>query len=93
MCIRDRVTKILGLVDNSEQDKASAAISTVQSLGSAFGAAVAGVIVNSTGLVDPGGVAGGISAAHWLYVLMALPGLIAVTISLTLSSPAERQAR
>ena len=87
------VTKILGLVDNSEQDKASAAISTVQSLGSAFGAAVAGVIVNSTGLVDPGGVAGGISAAHWLYVLMALPGLIAVTISLTLSSPAERQAR
>ncbi|TCM80932.1 MFS transporter [Rhizobium sp. BK068] len=87
------VTKILGLVDNSEQDKASAAISTVQSLGSAFGAAVAGVIVNSTGLVDPGGVAGGISAAHWLYVLMALPGLIAVTISLTLSSPTERQAR
>lgn len=87
------VTKVLSLVGNSEQDKASAAISTVQSLGSAFGAAVAGVIVNSTGLVDPGGVSGGVAAAHWLYVLMALPGLIAVTISLTLSSPAERQAR
>jgi MFS family permease len=87
------VTKILSLVDNSEQDKASAAISTVQSLGSAFGAAVAGVIVNSAGLVNPGGVTGSVSAAHWLYVLMALPGLIAVATSLTLSSPTERQAR
>ncbi len=87
------VTRVLSLVDNCEQDKASAAISTVQSLGSAFGAAVAGVIVNSTGLVNPGGVAGSVSAAHWLYVLMALPGLIAVATSLTLSSPAERQAR
>jgi MFS family permease len=87
------VTKVLQLVQNAEQDKASAAISTVQSLGSAFGAAIAGLIANGTGLVTPGGIAGSISAAHWLYVLMALPGLIAVTASLTLSSPAERQAR
>jgi hypothetical protein len=37
----------------------------VQSLGSAFGAALVGVIVNSTGLVDPGGIAGSVSlAAH-----------------------------
>jgi MFS family permease len=78
------VTKILRLVGNSEQDKASAAISTVQSLGSAFGAAVVGVIANSTGLIDPGGIAGTVSAAHWLYVVMALPGLVAVTVSLTL---------
>jgi hypothetical protein len=82
------VTKILRLVGNSEQDKASAAISTVQSLGSAFGASVVGVITNSTGLVDPGGIAGTVSAAHWLYILMALPGLIAIAVSLTLGDAA-----
>ena len=82
------VTKILRLVGNSEQDKASAAISTVQSLGSAFGASVVGVITNSTGLVDPGGIAGTVSAAHWLYILMALPGLIAIAVSLTLRDAA-----
>jgi MFS family permease len=78
------VTKVLRLVADEEQDKASAAISTVQSLGSAFGAAVAGVIVNSNGLVEPGGVAGSMSAAYWLYVLMALPGIVTIAASLTL---------
>lgn len=78
------VTKVLRLVNKSEQDKASAAISTVQSLGSAFGAAVAGVIANSTGLIAPGGVEGDVSAAHWLYAVMALPGLVTIAAALTL---------
>ncbi|MFS8111639.1 MFS transporter [Rhizobium jaguaris] len=78
------VTKVIGLVDSSEQDKASAAISTVQSLGGAFGSSLAGVIVNSAGLADPGGIPGSLSAATWLYALMALPGLIAIAMSLTL---------
>jgi MFS family permease len=83
----------LRLVATSEQDKASAAITTVQSLGSAFGAAFAGVIVNSTGLLAPGGVAGGISAAHWLFVLMALPGIVTIVISLSIQkSGNETQA-
>ncbi len=87
------VTKVLRLVATSEQDKASAAITTVQSLGSAFGAAFAGVIVNSTGLLAPGGVAGGISAAHWLFVLMALPGIVTILISLSIQkSGNETQA-
>ncbi|AYG58433.1 MFS transporter [Rhizobium jaguaris] len=78
------VTKVIGLVDSSEQDKASAAISTVQSLGGAFGSSLAGVIVNSAGLADPGDITGSLSAATWLYALMALPGLIAIAMSLTL---------
>ncbi|MDM9623606.1 MFS transporter [Rhizobium sp. S96] len=82
------VTKVLRLVDSAEQDKASAAISTVQSLGSAFGAAIAGVIANSTGLLDPGGIAGSMSAAHWLYIIMALPGLITIAASMTLKDAA-----
>lgn len=79
------VAKVLRLVADSDQDKASSAIPTMSSLGSAFGAAFCGVIVNGTGLVDPGGIAGTISAAHWLYLLMALPGVLAVAVSLTLS--------
>jgi MFS family permease len=82
------VTKVLQLVQNSEQDKASAAISTVQSLGSAFGAAIAGVIANSTGLVHPGGIAGDIAAAHWLYAAMALPGIVTVITALSLRDKA-----
>lgn len=82
------VTKVLQLVENSEQDKASAAISTVQSLGSAFGAAIAGVIANSAGLVHPGGVVGDISAAHWLYAAMALPGIVTVIAALSLREKA-----
>ena len=70
------VTALLRIVTDDEQDKASSAISTVQSLGSAFGAALSGVIVNSTGLLAPGGTEGAMSAAFWLYLLMALPGII-----------------
>jgi predicted MFS family arabinose efflux permease len=78
------VTKVIGLVGNAEQDKASAAISTVQSLGGGFGSSLAGVIVNGAGLADPGGIAGSMSAATWLYALMALPGLVAIAMSLSL---------
>ncbi|WP_112605758.1 MFS transporter [Rhizobium sp. WW22] len=78
------VTKIIGIARRTEQDKASAAISMTQSLGGAFGAALAGVIVNGAGLTHPSGIAGGLSAATWLYALMAIPGLIAVALSLTI---------
>lgn len=78
------VAMVLRLVADSEQDKASSAIPTMSSLGSAFGAAFAGVIANGAGLVEPGGTAGALSAAHWLYLLMALPGVLAVGTSLSL---------
>jgi MFS family permease len=78
------VAKVLRLVDDSEQDKASAAIPMLSSLAGAFGASFCGVIVNTGGLVDPGGIAGSVSAAHWLYVLMALPGIVSIAASLSL---------
>jgi hypothetical protein len=83
------VAKVLKLVADSEQDKASAAIPTMSSLGSAFGAAFAGVIANGAGLVEPGGIAGTLSAASWLYLVMALPGLIATGAALSLAAPAR----
>ncbi|MBB3915080.1 MFS transporter [Rhizobium fabae] len=82
------VAMVLKLVADKEQDKASSAIPTMSSLGGAFGAALAGVIANGAGLVDPGGIAGALSAAHWLYLVMALPGVLAIGASLTLSQGA-----
>ncbi|NLS19693.1 MFS transporter [Rhizobium sp. P40RR-XXII] len=78
------VTKVISIASRTDQDKASAAISMTQSLGGAFGAALAGVIVNGAGLTHPGGIAGGLSAATWLYALMAIPGLIAIALSFTI---------
>ncbi|NLR95346.1 MFS transporter [Rhizobium sp. P38BS-XIX] len=78
------ITKVIAIARKSEQDKASAAISMTQSLGGAFGAALAGVIVNGAGLTHPGGTAGSLSAATWLFALMALPGLIAIVLSVTI---------
>ena len=78
------VAMVLRLVADNEQDKASSAIPTMSSLGGAFGAAFSGVIANGAGLVDPGGIAGSISAAHWLYLLMALPGIVAIAAAMTL---------
>ncbi|PDS75150.1 MFS transporter [Rhizobium sp. L43] len=87
------VAMVLTLVADSEQDKASSAIPTMSSLGGAFGAAFSGVIANGAGLVDPGGIAGALSAAHWLYLLMALPGVLAVGISLTLGRSTSNRTR
>ena len=66
------------LAPDGENDKATAAINIVQSLGAAFGAALAGVVANGAGLVTPGGVEGAISAGFWLYVLFAIPGAFAM---------------
>jgi len=82
------VTYVLKLADEDEKDKASAGITTMQSLGSAFGAAMAGVTVNSTGLIAPGGVAGNISAATWLFALFTLPALVALVASISLRKTA-----
>jgi MFS family permease len=82
------VTLVLHLAPPGETDKASAAITTMQALGAAFGAALAGVIVNSTGLVHPGGVDGALTAARWLYALLALPAAVGILLALRL--PAVR---
>ena len=78
------VTHVMRLAPAGETDKASAAITTMQALGAAFGAALAGIIVNSAGLVEPGGVAGAVTAAHWLYALLALPAALATLLTLRL---------
>ena len=84
------VTHVLHLAPPGETDKASAAITTMQALGAAFGAALAGIIVNSTGLLQPGGVEGAVTAARWLYALLAIPAALAILLAIRL--PHDRSA-
>lgn len=78
------VSLVITLGDGPEADKASAAINLVPSIAAAFGAALAGVIVNTAGLVEPGGVEGASAAAFWLYALMALPAAAAFLVAIVI---------
>lgn len=80
------VALVLRLARDDEKDRASAAITMMQSLGAGFGAAIAGVVVNSMGLLDPGGTAGNLSAAFWLFLLFALPSAGALLAGLSLKA-------
>ncbi|HHH9714944.1 TPA: MFS transporter [Pseudomonas aeruginosa] len=88
LCWAHLVTYVLRIAPSDEKDKATSGITAIQSLGSAFGAAMAGVTVNSTGLLHPGGTQGNISAATWLFALFAVPGLIAAAAAISLPRPA-----
>lgn len=83
-CWAHLVSLVLTEADEPEADKASASINLVQSLAAAFGAAAAGVIANGSGLVEPGGVGGALTAGFQLYALMALPAAAAFLVALTL---------
>lgn len=81
------LTRILTSAPKGEEEKASASITTVQLLSTAFGAALAGLIANSSGIVDPGGLAGAQHAASWLFGLFAIaPALSLVILGKTHSS-------
>lgn len=63
-----------------ETDLTSAAITTVQLVSTALGAALAGMVVNMAGLTEPGGIGGTASAALWLFlVFAAAPALALLT--------------
>jgi MFS family permease len=74
------VSLVLTQAEADEADKASASINLIQSLAAAIGAALAGVIANTAGIVTPGGTIGAISASTWLYGLMVLPCLFAFLV-------------
>jgi MFS family permease len=78
------ISLVLTRSDEAEADKASASINLIQSLGAAFGAAAAGVVANTAGLVDPGGVAGAVKAGFWLYVAMGSFGVVGLFVAIPL---------
>ncbi len=63
------LTWILTLAAPDEQDRASASITTVQLYATAMGAAVAGLLANTAGLADPGGIEGTARAAVVLFAV------------------------
>jgi predicted MFS family arabinose efflux permease len=74
------LTDILKTAVPEEQDLASAAMTSVQLLATAAGAAIAGLITNLAGLAHPGGLAGTAHAALWLFAsFMAAPALAVLT--------------
>jgi len=66
------LTRVLTFAPKDEGEKASASITTVQLLATAIATAFAGLVVNLTGLVNPGGLAGTQNAAAWLFSIFAL---------------------
>lgn len=66
------LTRVLTFAPKDEGEKASASITTVQLLSTAIATAFAGLVVNLTGLIEPGGLAGTQNAATWLFGIFAL---------------------
>ncbi len=66
----------LRLAPEDEGHLASASLTTVQLLATAFGAALAGMVANLAGLAEPGGVGATRNAALWVFgASAALPAL------------------
>jgi MFS family permease len=76
------LTQVLSSASKGEEEKASASISTVQLLGTAFGSAIAGLVANFSGITSPGGIPGAQNAAFWLFSVFALTPLLALMVIL-----------
>lgn len=75
------LTRVIKAAIPSEQELAGASLTTVQLFSTAMGAALAGMVANAGGLIDPGGTAGTASAARWLFGVFTLaPLLCLVTV-------------
>ena len=76
------LTRVFQAAPAGEQDLTSASITTVQLFATALGAALAGMVANLAGLTEPGGIAGTMSAAGWLFGVFALAPVIGVFTAL-----------
>ncbi|MUT64231.1 hypothetical protein EG880_25440 [Vibrio parahaemolyticus] len=83
------LTKVLTSSDKGEEEKASASITTVQLLSTAVGTALTGLVVNSAGIIKPGGLLGAQQASLWLFALFAFMPLLAVVIQISQKKKAD----
>lgn len=72
--------RVLGSAKPGEETLASASITTVQLYTTAVAASLAGVVANSAGFSEPGGVVGAQSASIWLYGLFAFGPAVAALL-------------
>lgn len=78
------LTRIFKRADASDQNLASASLTTVQLFTTAMGAALAGMIANLAGLSNPGGFAGTSNAALWLFIGFATMSSVALFAAIAL---------
>ena len=83
------LTKVFSAAAKGEETLTSASITTVQLYSAAVTAALAGVITNSAGLVDPGGVAGAQAAARWLFAAFAVAPALALLLLARVTGKAQ----
>ncbi|QBF27327.1 MFS transporter [Pseudomonas tructae] len=87
------LTRVLSAARPGEENLASASITTVQLYATALAAALAGLVSNSAGLVEPGGIAGAQQAASWLFAVFAVAPLLAMLLTWRITrSPAQALA-
>ena len=87
ICWPHLLTGIFKVTPVNEQGLAAASITTVQLFATAFGAALAGLIVNLAGLSEPGGITGTASAARWLFGCLLVVPLIVFATARRLGRP------
>ena len=75
------LTRVLKAAVPQEQELAGASITTIQLFATATGAALAGMIANAGGLIDPGGVEGTARAAYYLFGFFALAPLLGIVVA------------
>ncbi|WP_179221890.1 MFS transporter [Inquilinus limosus] len=87
------LTRALQTAPEDERTLTASSLTTVQMFVTALAAALAGMVANLGGLLDPGGVAGTASAARWLFGLVALAPLLCLPVALRVgrARPAARR--
>ncbi|OHT22512.1 MFS transporter [Providencia stuartii] len=72
ICWPHLVLRVFNAAPEGEENLASSSVITVQLYATALSAALVGVVVNNTGLINPGGVEGAQQASVWLFSLFAI---------------------
>lgn len=74
------LTRVLTSAPPEEQERAGASITIIQLFATAAGAALAGMVANAAGLIDPGGAEGTAHAARWLFATFALAPMLGMLL-------------
>lgn len=72
ICWPHLALRVFSAAPEGEENLASSSVITIQLYATALSAAIVGVVVNNSGLVNPGGMEGAQQAAIWLFSLFAI---------------------
>ena len=86
------LTRILQVAPSGDQDTAATSITTVQLFATALGSALAGMLANLGGLNVPGGIEGTSNAAWWLFAVLAVAPLLAISAAVRVAAALKRES-